>query len=97
MWYVYIATLEDGRFYVGVSQQSLPALIRDHQLGLHSAYTRRQKLVRIDWIENQRDFQSARHREVQIKRWTHAKKHALVRGDIAALKRLSRSGHRRTS
>jgi predicted GIY-YIG superfamily endonuclease len=43
------------------------------------------------FVEVQPDFSSARKRESQIKRWSRAKKRALVSGDYGLLQRLSRS------
>jgi putative endonuclease len=43
------------------------------------------------FVEVQPNFTSARRREAQIKRWSRAKKQALIKGDYALLQRLSRS------
>jgi predicted GIY-YIG superfamily endonuclease len=92
---VYIARLRDGRFSVGISQQGLKTLLAEHQDGRHACFTERHRIVRILWTESHASLPIARQREVQPKRWTHAKKLALITGDFAELRRLSRSRQRR--
>jgi predicted GIY-YIG superfamily endonuclease len=91
MWRVYIAILADGRFYVGISRLSKESLLRQHCEGRHAAFTSEHRVVRIAWTEEHSSPESARARERQLKRWTHAKKQALVDGDLARLKALARS------
>ncbi|MBI2930741.1 MAG: GIY-YIG nuclease family protein [Planctomycetes bacterium] len=90
--YVYIGILRDGRFYVGVSDQEPKALLREHRSGKHSRCTRAKGLSRIEWRETHASLASARRREKQLKRWSHAKKEALIHGDLARLKRPLRIG-----
>ncbi|MBI4566059.1 MAG: GIY-YIG nuclease family protein [Planctomycetes bacterium] len=94
MWYVYIARLTDGRFYVGISHQRQAALLAEHQEGRHALFTCRHPILRIEWVEPHQSLNSAHARERQLKRWTHAKKQALMTGDFVLLKHLSRSRHR---
>ena len=94
-WYVYIALLQDDRFYVGISQQEPASLLTEHQAGKHSQYTRVEGLKRVLWTEAHPSLTGARHREKQLKGWTHAKKQALVDGDLARLKSLAKSKTRR--
>jgi putative endonuclease len=88
--YVYIGLLQDGRFYVGVSHQHPRDLLAEHQSGHHSRFTRAERLLRIPWTEPHPSLKSARTRERPLKRWTHAKKQALIDGDLAGLKKLAR-------
>ncbi len=94
MWYVYIARQADGHFYTGITQKNPKELLAEHQRGEHSKYTSGQRLVRLEWMESQANSVAAGRRERQIKRWSHAKKQALVDGDVARLKALSRSRSR---
>ena len=89
-WHVYIALLADGRYYVGMT--SLPPDVRAvrHRSGLGGKFTGRNPLVKVLWFETHLTSQAARTREQQIKRWSHAKKQALIAGDTEQLKRLSR-------
>jgi predicted GIY-YIG superfamily endonuclease len=90
-WYVYIALLEDRRFYVGMTHFHPDERARRHQIGWGGTFTRGISVIRILWFEVYPSAESARKRERQIKRWTHAKKQALIDGDVAQLKALSRS------
>jgi predicted GIY-YIG superfamily endonuclease len=90
-FYVYIALLRDDRFYVGISHQEPKSLLTEHHSGKHSQFTRAEGLKRILWTEEHPSLASARRREQQLKGWTHAKKQALIDGDLARLKLLSRS------
>jgi predicted GIY-YIG superfamily endonuclease len=47
--------------------------------------------VKVVYSESLPTFSDARKREAQIKRWTRAKKEALVSGDLAKLRELSKS------
>ena len=95
MWSVYIAVLDDGRFYVGISQLSKEALLQQHREGRHAAFTAAHTVLRIAWTEEHPTAESARARERQLKRWTHAKKQALIDADVSTLKALSRNRQRR--
>ncbi len=90
-WYVYLALLSDGRYYVGISRQELQNLLAEHKNGDHSRFTRAEGLRRIVWTEPHSSLSDAMRREKQLKRWTHAKKQALIDGDMDRLKSLARS------
>ena len=94
-WHVYIALLEDGRFYVGMTHVHPMERGRRHRAGFGGTFTRRVQVVRILWFETHPSADSAREREKQIKRWSHAKKQALIEGDLARLKVLARSRPKR--
>jgi predicted GIY-YIG superfamily endonuclease len=91
VWYVYIVREADGHFYTGMTQKNPDELLAEHQRGKHSKYTSARRLVRIDWMEKQPNSIDAGKRERQIKRWSHAKKQALIDGDFAKLKQLAKS------
>ena len=90
-WYVYIALLEDGRFYVGMTQVHPDERAHRHQTGWGGTFTKSVKMIRMLWWEQHPAGESARKRESQIKRWSHAKKQALIDGNLARLKLLARS------
>ena len=89
-WHVYIALLEDGRFYVGMTQSHPDERAHRHQTGWGGTFTKGVKVVRILWWERLPTGKSARERERQIKRWRHAKKQALIEGDLVRLKSLAK-------
>ena len=90
-WFVYIALLEDGRFYVGMTQVHPDERAHRHQAGQGGTFTKGVGIVRVLWSEQHPNGKLARKRESQIKRWSHAKKQALINGDFNRLKSLSRS------
>ncbi len=89
--HVYIALLQDGRFYVGMTHLSPDERARRHRRGWGGIFTRETGLVRLVWSEAHPSADSARKRERQLKGWSHAKKQALIDGDMKRLKKLSRS------
>jgi len=90
-WHVYIALLADGRFYVGMTHVEPEERARRHQTLWGGAFTRQHRIVRILWQEKHSSSTSARRREQQLKRWSHAKKQALIEDDVDRLKCLARS------
>ena len=84
MHYVYVLRCSDGTLYVG---RTTNLIEREtwHNDGHGAAYTAARRPVRIVYAEELRSEVSAARREGQIKRWTSAKKEALVQGDSAKL------------
>jgi predicted GIY-YIG superfamily endonuclease len=89
-YWVYIAELGDGRLYVGVTNNPDRRAV-EHHLGSSIRTTRVFGFKKLLYTEPHPDMASARKREVQVKKWTRAKKLALIAGDQARLKELSRS------
>ncbi len=75
-WYLYIIE-KKGRFYAGITT-NLKNRLRQHG-NPPLLYT-----------EGPCEKNAAAKREKQIKRWTRAKKEALVSGNLAELKKLSK-------
>jgi putative endonuclease len=90
--FVYIVKCADGTFYVGATTD-LSSREKAHNEGHGSDYTSGRRPVRIVYSEAHRSWPAARKREVQIKRWSHAKKQALVDGHPDRLHRLARRRH----
>jgi predicted GIY-YIG superfamily endonuclease len=93
-WFVYIALLEDGRFYVGMTKVLPEERAHRHLRGTGGTFTKASRVVGVLWSEQHVDGKSARQRELQLKKWSHAKKQALINGDLARLKSLARSRRR---
>ena len=93
-WFAYVALLADGRFYVGMTHVHPDERAKRHQSLLGGNYTRKNRVEPILWYEKHPSSDSARHRERQLKCWSHAKKAALIAGDFDTLKRLARSRQR---
>ncbi len=80
-YFCYILECADGSYYTGWSTD--PARReRQHNAGRGAAYTRLHRPVRLVYVEEQSDRSSALHREIAIKRLTHAKKKLLAQGEM---------------
>ena len=88
--FMYILRLRSGAFYVGCSTD-FEARFHEHEQGTACRTTPIDPPEALLFVEIQSDFRTARQRESQIKRWSRAKKRALMDGDYAFLQRLSRS------
>ena len=89
MYYVYILRCADDSFYVG-SAQDVDARVKAHNDGRGAAYTFRHGPVDLVYSEAFPSEDEAVRRERQLKRWTRAKKKALIAGDLGRLKHLSK-------
>jgi putative endonuclease len=59
-----------------------------HNDGRGSSFTARRRPVQLVFTEEHDCREAALARERQLKRWTRAKKEALIAGDLALLKQL---------
>ena len=88
--YVYIIQCSDDSYYTGVTH-SLYDRYLHHEQGVDPrSYTFRRRPFKCVYWEIYESPLSAIYREKQIKRWSHAKKKALVQGDIELLRSLSK-------
>ena len=88
-WF-YIRRRADGSYYVGTTRSSLELRVAQHNSGTFGGYTasrRPVELVFSQWFDRITD---AIENERKLKRWSRAKKEALMCGDLASLPRLSR-------
>jgi putative endonuclease len=81
MHYCYILRCADGSFYVGVAEDPQRRW-REHNQGKGAEWTAKRLPVELVWTESHESLSSARRRENQLKRWSHAKKAALVGGSL---------------
>jgi len=88
--FTYILKLRSGRYYTGCTSE-LETRLKEHINGTACHTTRFDPPEALLWIEIQPDFRAARAREAQIKKWSRAKKEALIAGDRARLREASRS------
>jgi len=90
IFWVYILQTADGTYYVGQTRD-LRERLRKHRLGLGSKHTHDHVAPRLVYAEALNELTAAVQRERQIKGWSGAKKVALIQGDSAVLRQLSRS------
>lgn len=87
MWFVYILRCADESFYVGETHD-LATRLAAHNKGCASTHTAKRRPVRLAYVEEHVSCAVSLDRERQLKRWSRAKKEALIAGDKAALKKL---------
>lgn len=87
--FVYILKCADSSFYVGCTTD-LRTRERVHNEGLGAEHTASRRPVRLVYSESHESWPAARKREAQLKRWTRAKKEALISGSPMRLHDLSR-------
>ena len=83
--FMYILLCANGQYYTG-STKCLARRIRQHNNGRGANYTRKYGTVKLVYYEEYFRIEKAYYRERQIHNWSHDKKEALIRGDIAYLK-----------
>jgi putative endonuclease len=88
--HVYVLLCADGSYYVGQSN-NVPERVRKHRYGLGSKHTAENRFARLIYTEGPYTIDVAVSREAQLKRWTRAKKEALIRRALTRLHELSRS------
>jgi predicted GIY-YIG superfamily endonuclease len=87
---VYFLRLRSGTTYIGASKD-LEQRMNEHVSGRACRTTALDVPLALLRVEAYSTFSEARQREAQLKRWSRAKKEALVRGDGDRLRTLSRS------
>src|SRR4029077_7082776 len=89
--YVYILRCSDGSYYVGLTKAGLDKRIAEHLSGTFAGYTSKRRPVTLVWSDHFLRLTDAIACERRIKGWRRAKKEALIRGDLDALRELSRT------
>ncbi len=91
--FVYILRLKSGGLYVGACYD-VERRYREYCSGKASRMTRVDPPTAVVYKEECETLSEARRRESQMKRWSRAKKEALIQGDFTRLKELSKSRSR---
>jgi len=89
--WVYMVRCVDASYYVGVAQIDLDQRIAEHNAGKYEGYTYKRRPVELVWSEEFQRVTDAIAFERQIKKWSRAKKEALIARDWEKLKQLARS------
>jgi putative endonuclease len=88
--WLYILRCADGSYYVGTTRPSLDSRVAQHNAGAFEGYTafrRAVELIFSQWFDHITD---AIENERKLKKWSRAKKEALIRGDFASLQQLAK-------
>ncbi|MDE2229095.1 MAG: GIY-YIG nuclease family protein [Alphaproteobacteria bacterium] len=88
--FVYILRCSDGSYYVGSTCAALEQRLAQHNDGSFGGYTFRRRPVSLVYHQEFDRITDAIAAERQLKGWTRAKKEALIRGDVEALRMLAR-------
>jgi len=91
-WF-YILRLKSGQLHTG-STTDLDQRYKDHCSGKACRTTQLDPPQKLLYPEELDSFSDARRREAQVKRWSRAKKEALVSGNVTKLRRLAKSRQR---
>jgi putative endonuclease len=84
--FVYMLLCADESYYVSVSADPVERE-RVHNEGHGAEHTAARLPVRLVYSEAHQSWSAARRREIQLKRWSHSKKKALVAGNTELLHR----------
>ncbi|UCF85644.1 MAG: GIY-YIG nuclease family protein [Desulfobacteraceae bacterium] len=87
--WLYILRLKSGKLYIGATTD-LDQRYKDHCSGKACRTTKLDPPVALVHSEEFETFVEARKLEAQTKRWSRAKKEALVSGNLDTLRRLSK-------
>ncbi|MFH1202557.1 MAG: GIY-YIG nuclease family protein [Candidatus Omnitrophota bacterium] len=79
-WYVYIAECRDNTLYVGISI-NVEQRIHEHNTSNKCRYTRFRKPLILLHKELCENYNLARKRELEVKRFSRKKKLALIKGN----------------
>jgi len=90
--WMYILRLKSGGVYIG-SSTDIERRYAEHIAGNACRTTSIDPPIKLVYAERFDALPLAKNSELQVKRWTRAKKEALISGDKDALKSLSRSRH----
>jgi predicted GIY-YIG superfamily endonuclease len=89
MFFVYVLRTSSDDLYIGVTE-NLDQRISSHNSGKGAEWIKAHRDAHLVYSESHPTLGSARKREIQLKKWSRAKKEALIAGDVAMLKSLSR-------
>ena len=88
--YVYILKCSDNSYYVGVTSNLTKRFFR-HQTGFYkNSYTSKRLPVKLSYYSKFTDIKLAIQAEKQIKKWSRAKKEALINGEFNKLPNLAK-------
>ena len=90
-YWVYMLRCSDDSYYVGVTS-NLEQRLAQHERGFFvTCYTYRRRPLQLVYAESFGTPDEAIFAEKRLKKWTRAKKEALVRKDWPEIRRLARS------
>ncbi|RYY21854.1 MAG: GIY-YIG nuclease family protein [Sphingomonadales bacterium] len=94
-FWTYILLCADGRYYTGHTD-NLEYRIGQHQSGAIEGFTSSRLPVRLMWSHDFITRLEALDAEMRIKKWSRAKKEALIRGDWSEVSHFAKPPHERS-
>lgn len=88
--YVYILKCADGSYYTGVTSNLEQRLFRHNTAYYPESYTASRRPLELVFYCEFTDINLAIEKEKQIKKWSRAKKEALINDDFEALANLAK-------
>lgn len=88
-FWVYLLRCSNGSYYGGHTDD-VARRLEEHNAGKGAEHTRKYRPVHLLYTEPFDSECAAMHREMQIKRWSCAKKAALAAGNLRELKKLAK-------
>jgi predicted GIY-YIG superfamily endonuclease len=88
-FFAYMLQCADRSYYIGHTDD-LENRLAEHQDGGKCAYTETRRPVQLCWSQEFATREEALAAELQVKRWSRAKKQALVSGDFVELRRAAK-------
>ena len=90
IYYVYILTCSDNTYYTGITS-NLTKRIKEHQSGTHTdSYTYKRRPINLGFFAEFTNIDIAIQTEKQIKKWSRAKKKALIENEFEKLPNLAK-------
>ena len=87
MYFVYILRDSKNNLYIGQTND-LKKRLEYHQSGNGAKFLKNNNDIELVFSEKYETRSESRKREIQLKKWTRAKKEALITGDLECLKLL---------
>ncbi|MCP4633141.1 MAG: GIY-YIG nuclease family protein [candidate division Zixibacteria bacterium] len=88
-YYVYILRCSDQSYYVGLTSD-INKRLEKHNSGKGASWTATRLPIKLVYKEKYEIKSEALNREQQLKKWSRAKKEALIKGDVELLRKLSK-------
>lgn len=88
-WHIYILLCDQKTYYVGLTS-NIPQRLQSHK-SKKNLGTKKFSDFELLYVEYFETRKMAELRETQLKKWSYAKKKALINGDKALLMKLSKS------
>ena len=93
--FVYILKCADDSYYTGITS-NLEKRITEHNIGKHrDSYTYNRRPLKLVYYAEFTDINLAIQSEKQIKKWSRAKKEALINGEFEKLPNLAKKSFNR--